>query len=61
MGSMMLTGAETDLQKAVQTWANEEGEEYEDDGAEGALRDLFEGGCQSGMVSDLVYYEDTER
>jgi hypothetical protein len=29
-------------------------------GAKGYLKDLSQGGCQSGMVNSLIYYEDTE-
>ena len=54
-----LTGANTDLEQAVQDWANEEAEEYPDTGVAGVLADLFHGGCQSGMVGSLVYYSDT--
>lgn len=53
-----LTGANTRLERVVQRWANENGRDY-GDGASGALRDLFYGGCASGMVSGLIYYKDT--
>lgn len=55
-----IKGAETRLERAVQRWANERGEDYEN-GATGALADLFYGGCISGMVSGLIYYTDTVR
>ena len=48
----------TPLEQAVLQWFNEKGEDYED-GWRGACRDLEMGGCQSGIVSDLVYYADT--
>ena len=38
----------------VLEWANE----YSDDEVE-SLHNLIEHGCQSGIVSDLVYYSDT--
>ena len=49
---------ETALDRAVCRWANATGQDYEE-GAKGALNDLFYGGCQSGMVSGLIYYTDT--
>ena len=49
---------ETRLERNVKAWINERASEY-DNGAEGALKDLFYGGCISGMVGHLVYYADT--
>ena len=48
----------TKLEKVVAKWANNLGAVY-DNGAQGAIKDLLYGGCQSGMVGDLVYYTDT--
>jgi hypothetical protein len=53
-----ITGAETKLEKVVQAEINEHAEDY-GNGAEGFLKDLFYGGCQSGMVGKLIYYSDT--
>ena len=45
----------TQLERAVAKWIKEqEREDYP-----GATNDLLEYGCQSGMVSGLVYYTDT--
>ena len=49
---------ESKLMRAVASWAISKGRDYED-GAAGAFSDLFNGGCESGMVSHLVYYCDT--
>lgn len=44
-----------DLNTTVQTWLDEQTEEdYPSAG-----QDLLEHGCQSGVVSDLIYYTDT--
>jgi len=48
-----ITGAKTKLERHVQNWVNEQ-----DNGAD-VLKDLFHGGCASGMVGHLIYYEDT--
>lgn len=56
-----ITGAETRLERAVQKWPNARGADYEN-GAEGALKNLAYGGCESGVVGvvgELIYYEDT--
>ena len=49
-----LTGASTDLERAVVKWA-----EDHDDDAVGSLRELLQHGCESGMVGFLVRYVDT--
>jgi hypothetical protein len=48
--------AETPLERKVKAWVNSctDGGDVKD-----TLRDLLEHGCQSGMVSDLIYYHDT--
>ena len=46
--------ATNDLEREALEWMNEHGEAY-DDGAAGSLRDLFHGGCQSGIVGHLIY------
>jgi hypothetical protein len=50
--------AETKLERAVKAWVNSGADDY-GDGAEGVLRDLFQGGCASGAVGGLIYYKDT--
>jgi hypothetical protein len=50
--------ANTKLERAVKKWVNWLCTEY-GDGAKGVFRDLFQGGCASGMVGDLIYYKDT--
>ena len=53
-----IKGAKTKLEKVVQREINNHAEDYES-GAEGFLKDLAYGGCQSGMVGSLIYYTDT--
>ena len=53
-----LSGAITKLEKYVQKSCNSHAADY-DNGVKGFLDDLFYGGCQSGMVGDLIYYKDT--
>lgn len=53
--------AQTKLEKAVAKWIAHKMDDYPDTGAEGVLKDLFYGGCSSGIVGGLVYYADTER
>lgn len=53
-----ITGATTRLERNVQSWVNSKAADY-DNGAEGVLKDLFYGGCSSGMVNHLIYYTDT--
>ena len=50
--------AETTIERIALRWLNSHGEGY-DNGAAGAARDLFYGGCAAGTVGDLVYYTDT--
>ena len=50
--------AETALEQYALDWLNEEAEDR-DDGVEGVYSDLMQGGCQSGIVGDLIYYHDT--
>lgn len=44
------------LKKAVTEWIEEQNEE----GYTSAVQDLLDNGCQSGMVSELIYYSDTQ-
>ena len=50
----------TKLEKVVARWANARGKDY-DNGAKGPVSELLKHGCQSGMVSNLIYYTDTVR
>lgn len=49
-----ITGATTRLERHVQRWVNDKAQDY-NDGALGVLKDLFYGGCSSGMVNHLIY------
>lgn len=53
-----ISGAESRLERHVQKWINDNARDY-DHGAEGVLKDLFRGGCESGYVGHLIYYTDT--
>ena len=48
----------TRLEQVVTDWIEEQAVDYED-GAEGVMKDLNYGGCQSGLVGMLVYYSNT--
>ncbi len=45
----------SNLQNTVKEWINEQIEE----GYTSCVDDLLQNGCQSGMVSELIYYSDT--
>lgn len=47
---------ESDLKKAVAQWLEEQAD-Y--DSVEIAISNLLQGGCVSGVVSNLIYYSDT--
>ena len=49
--------AETRLEGAARAWINRQAADY-NSGVEGVLKDLFYGGCSSGMVSELIYTRD---
>lgn len=49
--------AKTRLERHVQHWINRKAQDY-NSGCEGVLKDLFYGGCSSGIVSHLVYTSD---
>lgn len=49
---------ETALERNVAKWAKSLAPDY-NSGIEGVFKDLFYGGCQSGMVGHLIYYCDT--
>jgi hypothetical protein len=57
MSKKITVKAETKVESHVRAWINGRSSDY-DDGAEGVLKDLFNGGCSSGMVSHLVYTVD---
>jgi len=48
----------TPLERACAQWLNAEARDY-DSGVAGVINDLRQGGCQSGMVGELIYYTDT--
>ena len=50
-----LTGAQTALEKAVQKIINK------NDDPTGYAEDILQHGCQSGIVSEMVYYCDTTK
>ena len=54
-----LSGAETKLEKAVQRIVNRQAKDY--GSVEAWLADLRQGGCASGMVTEMIYYTDTVR
>ena len=53
-----ISGATTKLERAVQAEINRRAVDYTD-GAKRFLDDLMYGGCQSGIIGSLVYYNDT--
>lgn len=55
MSKKRITGAETKLEKAVQAMINRNS----DGNPATWLNDLAQGGCQSGIVGELIYYTDT--
>ena len=56
-----LTGAETKLEKEVQRIINRNAREYGDDPIRSWIDDLLQHGCISGMVGELIYYDDTTK
>jgi len=54
----ILAACENDLQKAVVEWVCGKLDDY-DGQADKVFADLFHGGCESGIVGNLVYYTDT--
>lgn len=50
----------TTLDRVVARIINRHADDY-DDGAEGFINDVMKGGCQSGIIGDLIYYTDTLR
>lgn len=50
--------AKDQLEKTVKGMLEEYAEDY-DGNLEEFLNDLFHGGCQSGLISELIYYKDT--
>lgn len=45
------------LREYVKDWIDRKAEDY--DSREAVMKDLIQHGCQSGMVSELIYYTDT--
>lgn len=54
-----LSGATTKLEKKVQAILNAKIENGYS--REGVLNDLLSNGCQSGMICELIYYNDTTK
>ena len=50
-----LGSPENTLKNNVLDWLEDQDDDYRED----ALEDLFNHGCQSGMVGHLIYYSDT--
>lgn len=57
METKKLTGAKTRLEKETQDILNGHISDYVS--AESFMQDLFHGGCQSGIIGELIYYSDT--
>ena len=55
--ALIRQAAHTKLEKNVVTWWLSQSDGYEC--ITGPLKDLFYGGCVSGLVSHLIYYTDT--
>ena len=51
---------ETRIERVARVWLNNRGRDY-DNGWIGAYKDLEHGGCSSGIVGNLIYYNDTKR
>ena len=56
--NITIKSGQNNVEKAAIRWLNSRKSDY-DDGIEGVYRDLEYSGCQSGIVSDLIYYTDT--
>jgi len=59
MKRIKLSVAENPLETAVIRWINRKAVDYDD--VEAVYCDLQKGGCESGFVSDLIYYADTTK
>ena len=46
------------VEQDVVNFVNDRASEY-NNGVEGVFEDIFTGGCQSGFVNHLIYYNDT--
>ena len=55
--ALIRQAAHTKLEKNVVTWWLSQSDGYEH--ISGPLKDLFYGGCASGLVSHLIYYSGT--
>ena len=49
------------LTKRVKRWINAQAVDSYDKDRAAVLKDLFYGGCASGIVGELIYYHDTAR
>lgn len=52
------SAAKTPLERHVAAWVIRQAEDYKDTGCAGVFKDLFYGGCSSGIVGHLVYSRD---
>lgn len=50
---------ENDLTEQVRTWINERVSDYGCDNVSEVIEELLDHGCQSGVVSGMIYYTDT--
>jgi hypothetical protein len=50
----------TKLERKVKSICKEYAKDY-DSGMSGFMSDLQQGGCQSGMIGELIYYSDTTK
>jgi len=50
---------ENKLEKRVYNWLKQQAKDYDDKDIKSAMQDLMQGGCQSGIVGQLIYYSDT--
>ena len=61
MATTLRLKPETRLERAVAKWVRDKAVNYDNGDMRGPLKDLFYGGCSSGMVGHLVYYSDTTK
>lgn len=47
------------LERHVYKWLKSQAKDYDDKSIKSVMNDLMHGGCQSGIVSHLIYYVDT--
>ncbi len=56
----LVARTDSELLKDVAATLLDESDGY-DDGIAGCIRDLQQGGCQSGMIGELVYHSQTHK